>query len=79
MTKSLYKLLFPITCYNADGFTNKDKSITEVIKINMTIGNHQELIQLLVTNLDNYDLFLEYNWLQKHNLFIDWKNSSISL
>ena len=45
----------------------------------MTIGDHQELIQLSVMNLGNHDLFLEYDWLQKHNLFINWKDSSISL
>jgi len=55
------KLLFPITCYNANGSTNRDRSITEVVKINMTIGNHQELIQLSVTNLRNHDLFPGYN------------------
>jgi len=47
--------------------------------MNMIIGNYQELIQLLVTNLGNHDLFLGYNWLQKHNSFINWRNSSISL
>jgi len=45
----------------------------------MTIGDHQELIQLSVTNLGNHDLFLGYDWLQKHNPSIDWKDSSISL
>ena len=35
----------------------------EVVKMNMTINNHQELIQLLVTNLSNHDLFLGYDWL----------------
>ena len=74
-----HKLPFPITCYNANSFTNKDGSVTEVIKMNMTIGNYQELIQLLVTNLGNHDLFLGYNWLQKHNLSINWKDSLISL
>jgi len=73
------QLPFPITCYNANGSTNKDGSITEVIEINMTISDHQELIQLSVTNLDNHDLFLGYNWLQKHNPTINWKDSSISL
>jgi len=34
------QLLFPITCYNADGSTNRDGSITEVVEMNMTIGNH---------------------------------------
>jgi len=72
------KLPFPITCYNADSSTNKDGSVMEVIKMNMTISNHQELIQLSVTNLGNHDLFLGYNWLQKHNLSINWKDSSIS-
>jgi len=72
-------LPFPIICYNADGLTNKDRSVTEVVEMNMTIGDHQELIQLLVTNLGNHDLFLGYNWLQKHNLTINWKDSSINL
>jgi len=73
------QLPFPITCYNADGTTNKNGSVTEVIKMNMTIGDHQELIQLSVTNFNNHDLFLGYDWLQKHNPPIDWRDSSISL
>jgi len=76
---NMIQLLFPITCYNAEGTANKSSSVTEVIRMNMTIGDHQELIQLLVTNLGNHDLFLGYDWLQKHNLSIDWKDSSISL
>jgi len=51
----------------------------EVVEMNMTISDHQELIQLSVTNLGNHDLFLGYNWLQKHNPTINWKDSSISL
>ena len=73
------QLPFPITCYNADGTANKSGSVTEVIRMNMTIGDHQELIQLSVTNLGNHDLFLGYDWLQKHNPSINWKDSSISL
>jgi len=45
----------------------------------MTINDHQELIQLSVTNLGNHNLFLGYDWLQKHNLTINWKDSLISL
>ena len=32
-----------------------------------------------MTNLGNHDLFLGYDWLQKHNPSINWKDSSISL
>ena len=74
-----HPLPFPIICYNADRSTNKDGSVTEVVKMNMTIGDHQELIQLSVTNLGNHDLFLGYDWLQKHNPNINWKDSSINL
>jgi len=34
------QLLFPITCYNANGSINRDRSVTEVVEINMTISNH---------------------------------------
>jgi len=74
-----HQLLFPITCYNANSSTNRNRSVTEVIEINMTIGDHQELIQLSVTNLGNHDLFLGYDWLQKYNPSIDWRDSLISL
>lgn len=74
-----HKLPFPVTCYNADRSTNRDSSVTESIEMQMTIGDHQELIQLLVTNIDNHDPFLGYNWLQKHNSSINWTQLSISL
>ena len=62
-----HKLPLPITCYNADGSTNKNGSITETIEMRMSIGDHEELIQLSVTNIGNHDIFLGYDWLQKHN------------
>ena len=74
-----YPLPFPITCYNTDGSTNKDGSIMEIMEMNMTIGNHQELIQLSVTNLGSHNLFLGYDWLQKHNPTINWKDFLINL
>jgi len=57
----IHKLLFPITCYNANSSTNRDRSFTKVVEMNMTIDNYQELIQLSVINLGNHNLFLEYN------------------
>ena len=60
-----YELLFPIICYNANGSANKDGSITEVVEMNMTMDDHQELIQLSVTNLGNHNLFLGYRSLTR--------------
>jgi len=37
---NIYKLLFPITYYNADGSTNRDRSVTEIVEMNMTINDH---------------------------------------
>lgn len=73
------KLPFPVTCYNADGSANRDGSVTEMVQVRIAIGDHQELIQLLVTNISNHNLFLDHNWLQKHNLSINWKESAINL
>jgi len=55
------KLPFPIICYNANDSTNKDGSVMEIVEMNMTISDHQELIQLSVKNLGNHDLFLGYD------------------
>jgi len=41
----------------------------EVIKINMTINDYQELIQLLVTNLGNYDLVIIVLWTSSYILY----------
>jgi len=37
---NIYKLPFPITYYNADGSTNRDGSVTEIVEMNMTIDDH---------------------------------------
>jgi len=73
------KLPFPITCYNADGTINKSESITDVVDMNMMIGDHIERIQFSVTNLGKRDMFLGYEWLQQHNPSIDWQSSNLYL
>jgi len=74
-----HKIPLPITCYNADGSTNKNRSMTETIEMCMSIGDHEELIQLSVINIGNHDIFLGYDWLQKHNPSVNWKELLISL
>ena len=59
---NIQKLLFSITYYNTNNSTNRNRSITETIEMYMIIGDYEELIQLSVTNIENYDIFLRYNW-----------------
>jgi len=40
----IHKILLSITCYNTDGSTNKNRSITEMIEMRISIGDHEELI-----------------------------------
>jgi len=73
------KLPFPITCYNANGSTNQLGSITEYVEMIMLIGDHIKQIQFSITNLGKHDLFLGYEWLQKHNSTINWRESKVLL
>jgi len=59
---NIQKLLFSITYYNTNNSTNRNRSVTETIEMYMIIGDHEELIQLSMTNIENYDIFLRYNW-----------------
>ena len=36
-----------------------------------------EWIDIAVTNLSNIDIFLEYDWLVKHNPEVNWNTGTI--
>ena len=69
----------PIPVYNADGTRNQAGPITEMAELILAIGDHQERIQLAVTNLGNTDLFIGYEWLRFHNPNIDWERGNLTL
>lgn len=71
------KLPRPIPVYNADNTLNTDGPISEYVELRMQIKDHNEIIQLAVTNLGKSDLFIGHEWLKLHNPSIDWKESSI--
>ena len=72
------KLPYPIPVYNADGTVNRDGSIKEFVKIRIKIQEHEEYIDLAVTNLGDTDLYLGYEWLIRHNPTVDWIQRSIT-
>ena len=59
---------FSFEVFNVDGTKNG-----EVIKIN----KYKEQLEVVVTDLNGIDMFLEHNWLVKHNPEVNWKNRTI--
>ena len=60
-----------ILVYNIDSTLNKNGSIKKFIMLQLTIYDHYKCINLAIIELENINLFLEYNWLKIHNLLID--------
>ena len=47
--------------YNADGILNDAGAITEFVQIQLIVDNHEELINLVITNLGKTALYLGYD------------------
>ena len=43
----------------------------------MEINGHKEQIDAVVTDLNGTDMFLEHDWLVKHNLEVNWNIGTI--
>jgi len=41
------------------------------------INGHKEQIDVVVMDLNGIDMFLEYDWLVKHNLEVDWSKETM--
>ncbi len=52
----------PIPVYNADGTRNQGRIITQYAEIRLVIGNHEERIDLAVTELGDRQIFLGHDW-----------------
>src|ERR1700760_501300 len=72
-----HRLAKAIPVYNADGTMNAQGNITEYVVLRMRIREHEERIQLAVTQLKGHDLFLGYEWLELHNPSIDWRAKTL--
>jgi hypothetical protein len=69
----------PIPVYNVDGTANDAGAITDIANIILRYENHSEHMQLAVTRLGKQSLILGYNWLQNHNLEINWQTKDIKM
>ena len=53
------------------------KIMKETEKVSMNITNHQEQIILSEMKMSEHKIMLEIDWLQQHNLRIDWKHKRV--
>jgi len=64
--------------YISDGTQNKCGKIKEIVPITLEAGGHTEQINAVVSGIMETDVFLGYDWLEKHNPEIDWKKETIN-
>jgi len=51
--------------FNAD--RTKNKEVMRSVLLKLEINKHTEKINIVVIDLNSMDIFLEYDWLIKHN------------
>lgn len=67
----------PIPVYNVDGTMNQAGAITAYTEVCIIIRDYAEHIDLAVTDLGNKQIFLEHDWLARHNPCINWKTRNM--
>ena len=55
----------------------KNEEVTKFISLELEINGYMKSIDIVVTNLNSMNIFLEYNWLIKHNPDINWNKGTI--
>jgi len=66
---------FSFEVFNTD--RTKNREVTRVAPLEIEINSHKEQLEAAVTDLDGTNMFLGHDWLVKHNLEVNWKNSTI--
>jgi len=60
---------FSFEVFNADG--TKNGEVTRMVPLEIKINRHKEQLEAVVTDLNDTDIFLGYNWLVKYNLEVN--------
>jgi len=82
MELKTYKFERAIPLLNIDGTPNTAGKISHYTYLDLYIpyaGGHKSRSIFAVTDIDDQDVILGIDWLQKHNPTIDWKHGSITL
>jgi hypothetical protein len=68
----------PVVLLNIDGTPNRAGSITHTATLNLKIGDHEEMIEFVVTDLGPEDVVLGIEWLRQHNPDINWSEGKLN-
>jgi len=66
---------FSFEVFNTDG--KKNGEVIRIALLEIEINGHKEHLKAAVTDLNSTDIFLEYDWLVKHNPEVNWKDGKI--
>src|SRR6201747_2406147 len=75
-TKQLRRAL-PVR--NIDGTYNKAGSIKSYAELGLKIGDHEENVAFLISDLGSDDIIIGIDWLRYHNPEIDWNAGKVNL
>ena len=68
---------FSFEVYNTDG--TKNREVTRIAPLEIEINRYKKYLKITVTDLNGMNIFLEHNWLVKHNPEVNWKDGKIKL
>jgi len=60
---------FSFEVFNVDG--TKNGEVTKVTSLEIKINSHKKQLEAAVIDLNRMDMFLEHDWLVKHNLEVN--------
>ena len=66
---------FSFKVFNAD--RTKNDEVTRVALLEIKINRYKKQLEAAIMDLNGIDMFLEHDWLVKHNLEVNWKNGII--
>jgi len=66
---------FSFKVFNMD--RTKNREVTKVASLEIKIDGHKERLEATVMNLNGTDMFLDHDWLVKHNSEINWKTRTV--
>jgi len=66
---------FSFEVFNADGMKNRE--MTKVASLEIEINRYKEQLEAVIIDLNGIDMFLDHDWLVKHNSEVNWKNRII--